>query len=153
MYLSQSSHVSRQNQKSHSGQITVKIIRLDFLYRIRPKTFQNSLSEIKVLKFNPETNNTFNGVWATALVFGKSHKINKEIALDEMPKRGLPVRPFFYPLSSLPAFDEKHIYETKNIISYDISSRGINLPCSMNLTKSQIDEYSEELIKFIREFS
>ena len=46
-------------------------------------------------------------------------------------------------------FDEKYIYETKNIISYDISSRGINLPCSMNLTKSQIDEYSEELIKFI----
>ena len=130
--------------------------RIDELIRIKRwiwETFQNNLSEIKDIKFNPETNNTFNGVWATALVFGKSHKINKEIALDEMPKRGLPVRPFFYPLSSLPAFDEKHIYETKNIISYDISSRGINLPCSMNLTKSQIDEYSEELIKFIREFS
>ncbi len=117
------------------------------------ESFQNNLSEIKDIKFNPETNNTFNGVWATALVFGKSHRINKEIALNEMPKRGLPVRPFFYPLSSLPAFDEKHLYENKNIISYDISSRGINLPCSMNLTISQIDEYSEELIKFIKEFS
>ena len=117
------------------------------------KSFKENLSVIDDIEFNIENNETYNGVWATALVFGKSHRINKEIALKEMPKRGMPVRPFFYPLSSLPAFDERHIYEKENSISYDISSRGINLPCSMNLTKSLIDEYSEELIKFIKTFA
>ena len=116
------------------------------------KSFKENLSVIDDIEFNIENNETYNGVWATALVFGKSHKINKEIALSEMPKKSMPVRPFFYPLSSLPAFDESRKYKDLNLNSYDISSRGINLPCSMNLTKYQIDEYSHELIKFIKEY-
>jgi len=52
----------------------------------------------------------------------------------------IPARPFYYPLSSLPAypgFQEK--YEPLNPVAYDISSRAINLPCAFNLTEDQID--------------
>ena len=52
--------------------------------------------------FNEESNKVYNGAWATALVFGKSHNITKEDALKRIPELGFPVRPFFYPLSSLP---------------------------------------------------
>jgi len=59
--------------------------------------------------------------------------------MEKLAKLGVPSRPFFYPLSSLPAypgFREK--YEPMNPVAYDICSRGINLPGAANLTHDQI---------------
>ena len=70
-----------------------------------------------------------------------------------MEKMGYPCRPFFYPLSSLPAF-KKYIegrnYVDTNKNAYTISDRGINPPCAMNLTNDQIDEYCNALLKIVR---
>jgi perosamine synthetase len=52
----------------------------------------------------------------------------------------VPARPFFYPLSSLPAYEK---YGTgskeKNPNAYDVSERGITLACHYNLSDEQID--------------
>jgi perosamine synthetase len=66
--------------------------------------FRERLADIPDILLNPEPADVFNGVWATALVFGKTHGMTRDKALQELPKLGLPTRPFFYPLSSLPAF-------------------------------------------------
>ena len=48
--------------------------------------------------------------------------------------------PFFYPLSSLPAFpDCREKYEPLNPVAYDMSVRGINLPGAASVTEEQID--------------
>ena len=91
---------------------------------------------------NDESKDVYNGAWAPALIFGKSHRITKEKALTEIPKLGFPVRPFFYPLSSLPAYNMKKMKKS-NIVAYDLSSRGINLPCALNLTEDHIIKYSK----------
>jgi perosamine synthetase len=104
--------------------------------------FRERLADIPDILLNPEPPHVTNGVWATALVFGKSHGMTRDKALEEFPKLGLPVRPFFYPLSSLPAYDREEEGRRNNPVSYDTSSRGINLPCALNLTASDLDRYS-----------
>ena len=90
-----------------------------------------------------------NGAWSPAIVFGESLNFTRDQALIEFPKLNLPVRPFFFPLSSLPAYDHIDQGEKESPVAYDISSRGINVPCALNLTEEQIDEYCEGVIKIL----
>ncbi len=108
------------------------------------KKYQEILSDIDDIYLNPEPSHVYNGVWCTALVFGKSYNLKKEQAMAELEKLGLPSRPFFYPLTSLPAY-ENHFIEGKqnNPIAYDISARGINLPCAFTLNQEKIERYCE----------
>jgi len=102
--------------------------------------YKERLQDIEDLQFNEEPEGGINSVWTTGLVFGKSHNMTKPQAIQKLQELGIPSRPFFYPLSSLPAYpgmEEK--YKSKNPAAYDISSRGINLSCAFNLTEKQID--------------
>ncbi|MHB8130629.1 MAG: DegT/DnrJ/EryC1/StrS family aminotransferase [Mobilitalea sp.] len=102
--------------------------------------YKERLEGIPDLQFNAEFKGVYNSVWVTGLVFGKSHKMTKKKAMEKLAKLGLPSRPFFYPLSSLPAYAGcKNRYKKLNPIAYDISNRGINLSCAFNLTDDQID--------------
>ncbi len=111
--------------------------------------FCDRLKNIPDILLNPEPTYVKNGVWATALVFGKSHNMSRELALDKISKLGLPARPFFYPLSSLPAFNRKEEGKKNNPVAYEVSSRGINLPCALNLTEKDLDKYTEGIIKVL----
>lgn len=107
--------------------------------------FCERLADIPDLQLNPEPPHVRNGVWAPALVFGYSHGMTRDRALEAIPALGLPVRPFFYPLSSLPAFNREREGRQNNPVAYDVSSRGINLPCALNLTEADLDRYSDGL--------
>ena len=99
--------------------------------------YKNALSDLDV-EFNYEPKNVVNGAWTTAMVLGKSYGIDKSTFIHRLQAIGIPCRPFFYPLSCLPAFDRQKKYEKKNINSYDISCRGVNLPGAFNLSKKQL---------------
>lgn len=107
--------------------------------------FKERLSDIEDIYFNPEDSLTYNSVWATALILGDSHKLDRDSLLKAMNEINLPIRPFFYPLSSLPAFNEENIYKSLNLNSYKISRKGVNLPCALNLDEDNLDFYSEKL--------
>ena len=106
-----------------------------FLHR-----YKDNLKDIPDLQFNMETDDVVNGVWATTMVFGKSHKMKKLDSIAKLAELDVPARPFFYPLSSLPAYEgygTGSIEENDN--AYDVSERGITLACDYNLTDEQID--------------
>ena len=105
--------------------------------------FKDRLHDIPDLFLNSEPKYIVNGAWAPALVFGKTHGMTRDMALEEIPKLNLPVRPFFYPLSSLPAYNQEEQGRKNNPVAYDISSRGINLPSALNLTEDDLDIYSK----------
>jgi perosamine synthetase len=115
--------------------------KINILHRFKDnlKDFDNKIT------MNPEPPHIINGAWAPALVFDQSLNLSKEAAMDFLTKRSLPVRPFFYPLSSTPAFDIPASNSITNPHSYDVSSRAINLPSALNLTFDQIDQYSEAI--------
>ncbi len=117
--------------------------RLDELVAKKRRIFQmykERLCDIKGIEFNAEPEGVFNSVWITALVFDKSLNMSKKEAMKKLAELGVPSRPFFYPLSSLPAYPGyEQKYRNKNCVSYDISARGINLSCAFNLMEDQID--------------
>lgn len=104
------------------------------------KAYKERLADIEDIELNAEPEGVFNGVWITTLVFGKSHKLNKRDAMEKLQKLGLPTRPCFYPLSSLPAYPGMEaVYRPRNPRAYDICDRAISLPGALNLTIDQID--------------
>ena len=108
------------------------------------ESYREQLADVEDIQLNSEPEGGINGVWITGLVIGKSYGLSKLEAMKRLEERGLPTRPFFYPLSSLPAYPgAEKTYRDRNPMAYDISSRGINLPGALNLTQSQIDEVCE----------
>lgn len=107
--------------------------------------YRNGLRNIDDILLNPEPEGGVNGAWITGVLIGKTHKINKLEAMDVLATKGVPVRPFFYPLSSLPAYDQEVKYKEINMVAYDICDRGINLPTAGNLTKDQIRVICESI--------
>jgi perosamine synthetase len=102
--------------------------------------YKENLKDISDLQFNMETEDVVNGVWATTMVFGKTHTMKTVDAIKKLSDLNIPSRPFFYPLSSLPAYMH---YRTgskeENPNAYDISERGITLAGHYNLIDEQID--------------
>ncbi len=113
------------------------------------KLYKEKLKKIPNLFFNVEPSHVFNSVWSTTCVLGKEYKLDNNILMNKLSEQGLPSRPFFYPLSSLPAYNKKKEYGSKNVVSYSISKKGINLPCALNITDDQIHQYCEALEKII----
>ncbi len=102
--------------------------------------YQEGLADVDDIQLNAEPEGVYNSVWITGLVFGKSHNLTKQDAITRLGEIGIPARPFFYPLSSLPAYPGcEERYRPLNPQAYDISARGINLPGALNLTEDQID--------------
>ncbi len=102
--------------------------------------YRERLKDVPDIQFNAEPEGGFNSVWITGLLLGKSHHLTKLEAMVKLQELGLPTRPFFYPLSSLPAYAGcEQVYRPRNPRAYDICARGINLPGALVLTEDQID--------------
>lgn len=108
--------------------------------------YKDRLSKVPGLQLNVERPGTKNSYWMVTVVFDKKYHINKERLLGEFSKYNIEARPFFYPLSSLPAINSK----ADTPVSFDISPRAINLPCGLTITKKQVDYICDILFKILR---
>jgi perosamine synthetase len=95
--------------------------------------------------FNPEQTGTKNSYWLPTIIFNKDISFNRDAFFDLMKKNGIDSRPFFFPLSSLPMFEERK----DNIVSYEIYERGINLPSYHDIIKEDVQKVSLLVKKFI----
>ncbi len=89
-----------------------------------------------------------NGYWMVTAVFDEALGLEKEAAMEALSRRGIETRPFFYPLSSLPAYvdrPEAKAAAVRNRHAYDISRRALNLPSALNLTRAQVEFVCVEL--------
>jgi perosamine synthetase len=113
--------------------------------------YRERLADIEDIAFNPEPEGGFNSVWITGLLLGKSHRMNKLEFIAAMKKFDAPARPFFYPLSSLPAYPgQEDICRPRNRVAYDICARGVNLPGALILDEKQIDFVCDAVHKVLR---
>ena len=114
------------------------------------QTYSELLSEIPDIILNPEPNYVKNGAWATSLIVGKSHNKKSKEVLCDLQNMDIPARPFFFPLTSLPAYPGQDAMGRKrNPVSYDISERGITLPCALNLTQIQLETIKSGIRKLL----
>lgn len=108
--------------------------------------YRDALQGIPGVSLNVEPEGWLNSYWMVNPVWDSGFGVTKEDAIQRMAEAGFDTRPFFYPLSCLPAFkdfvDPAEARE-RNPVAYDISSRSINLPCGLTLTQEQADRASE----------
>jgi perosamine synthetase len=82
------------------------------------------------------------------VIIDKKYGLKKESVIKQLKEKNIDSRPFFYPLSSLPAYrDTIQARKAQNFnkISYEISPFGVNLPSALSLTKEKVDFVCEVL--------
>ena len=93
------------------------------------------------LTLNAEPPGARNSYWMVTVILDSKSGIRKEQVMAQLSAQGIASRPFFYPLSSLPAYAglrQAQEAQERNRVGYAISPYGVNLPCAMNLTQEQV---------------
>lgn len=103
--------------------------------------YKQALSGVTGVTLNDEAPHVKNTYWMVTVVLDKELGITKDRLLRFMGQNGIDCRPFFYPLSSLPAYQDLEQVQSarhRNPISYQISNYAINLPSGMNMTEEKV---------------
>jgi perosamine synthetase len=115
-----------------------QIERIDELISRKRKIFSNycnRLATLPGLSMNPEPSGTVNGAWMPTVVFDPGTGISRESLQAAFAAENIDARIFFWPLSSLPIFEQ---VET-NVQSWSIPKRAINLPSYHDMTNQDIN--------------
>jgi len=99
------------------------------------KWYQKCFKNTAVVRWNPEPAYTKNSFWMPTIIFEESVQIQRDDLIRQMNQRNIFPRPFFYPLSSMPMFEEKR----ENKVSYALYNRGLNLPSYFDLTREDVN--------------
>jgi perosamine synthetase len=98
--------------------------------------------------FNPEPDGCLIGAWMTTVVINapSENSTLTETLQSGLKSRGIDARPFFAPLSSTPPFQGLRNTGTHCKWAYSIPPVALNLPCSHEISKSDIS-YVADAIK------
>jgi perosamine synthetase len=94
-----------------------------------------NLESLPGVSLNPEPLGNINGAWMPTAVFGKETGITRESLQTALLEENVDARVFFYPLSSLPMFQDA----SQNLVAWDIPGRAINLPSYHDLKFEELD--------------
>ena len=114
--------------------------------------YARELADMPDISLNYEAPGTTSTYWMVTIGLGTNYEIPKEELIAGFKKRNIDTRPFFYPLSSLPAYDhleQAKIARQQNKVAYQISPQSINLPCALNMTEEQVHFVCENLREMI----
>ncbi|WP_300464815.1 DegT/DnrJ/EryC1/StrS family aminotransferase [Desulfobacula sp.] len=114
--------------------------------------YHDRLGSMDGLTLNFEPDQTKNSYWMVSIILDSIFGIQKEALIQKMNDYGLSCRPFFYPLSAIPAFnqtDQAAVAQKRNRISYQISPYGINLPCGMNMDEKKVNYVCSTLLQIL----
>jgi perosamine synthetase len=110
--------------------------------------YKKEFTSLPDVSLNYEPPGTRNSYWMVTAIANKKYGFEKDRLLQLMSERNIDSRPFFRPLSSIPAYantPEADEARKRNHISYDISPYGINLPSGLNMTPQKVHYVSESL--------
>ena len=98
-------------------------------------TYKKYLLDIKNISINLESKGNINGFWMPTIVFDENSSISSELITKVFTANNIDARSFFWPLSSLPMFKD----QLKNMNSYSICNRAINLPSFHDIKEEEIN--------------
>ncbi len=103
--------------------------------------YQEELQGLNGITLNAQPEGTRNAYWMVTIVMDPKFGLNKTQLMERLSQHGMDVRPFFHPLSSLPAYEDSeqaHLARERNKVVYGISPYSINLPSALCLTSQDI---------------
>jgi perosamine synthetase len=114
--------------------------------------YEHRLGNCAGLRLNDEAADTRNSYWMVTVIVGPPFGERRDELIEKLAQRQIDTRPFFNPLSSLPAFRATPGIErarADNRTAYHLSPRGINLPSALSLTLSQVDHVCGVLLELL----
>lgn len=100
--------------------------------------YSERLKQLPGVSMNPEKPGTVNGYWMPTVVFAEGTGITRDLVLERFRKQNIDGRVFFYPLSTLPAFDARHA-GSQFVHSRRIPQVAVNLPTYHDMTTADQD--------------
>jgi perosamine synthetase len=116
--------------------------------------YQSELAEVEGVTLNYEPLGIRNSYWMITAILDPKFRMTKDLLMRRMDEMNIDCRPFFHPLSSLPAYeqtDQSRRARLRNRVSYQISPYGINLPSGLNLMEEKVQYVSNALKEILCE--
>jgi len=104
--------------------------------------YRETLAGYSGITLNPEPEGTRNGYWMPTAVFAPETGVTRERLQAAFADANIDARVFFWPLSSLPAFQPV----PGNTNAYDLPGRAINLPSYHDMTEDEIRRVADVLV-------
>ena len=115
--------------------------------------YKRELESIEGITLNYELPRAKNGYWMVTVVPDRSYGIEKDSLQQQLSERQIDCRPFFHPLSSIPAYEhlpQAHEARARNHVSYRIGACGLNLPSGLNMTEAKVAYVCDALKSILR---
>jgi len=118
--------------------------RIDELIERKRQQFQwykKELAGVDGITLNAEPAGTLNTYWMVTILLDPKFGLNKTKLMERLSQHNIDSRPFFHPLSSIPAYEDSeqaHIARQRNKVAYKISPHAVNLPSALSLEKKQV---------------
>jgi perosamine synthetase len=104
--------------------------------------YAERLAGLDGLQLNVEPPGVFSTFWMVSIVVDRAFGLTKHDLMAAFDEQAIDTRPFFHPLSGLPAYAsmaQAADWRSRNPVAYDLTDRGLNLPSALSLTEPQVD--------------
>jgi perosamine synthetase len=107
--------------------------------------YHQLLEGMTAISINPDSSDVINGAWMPTVVFTRESGVTREQLLKAFFAENIDARVFFYPLSSLPSFEDV----PTNLHAWDIPRRAINLPSYHDMTNNDQERVAAVVKKLL----
>lgn len=114
--------------------------------------YQKALEGFEGITLNSEAASIKNTYWMVTAIVDERFGLSKEELIAALGQEGIDSRPFFYPLSSMPAYaswPQAQGARSRNRVAYNLSPRGVNLPSALSLTQENVRYVCDRLRRIL----
>jgi perosamine synthetase len=104
--------------------------------------YRQRLQDVGGVTLNVEPAGMRHTFWMVTAVLDRAYGLENRRMMDYFDAQGIDTRPFFPPLSSLPAFastPDAAAARDRNAIAYELSPRALNLPSALMLEEAHVE--------------
>lgn len=113
--------------------------------------YKESLDGFYGITLNQEADRVKNTYWMVTAILDEKLAVKKEDMIERLKEQSIDARPFFYPLSTLPAYQGVLPEpQPQNTVSLSLSPFAVNLPSALNLTQEQVIYVTEGLKRCVK---
>ncbi len=118
--------------------------------------YQQELGELTGVTLNCEAPGTKNTYWMVTVLLSERFGLEKRKLMELLAQENIDSRPFFHPLSAIPAYEKSEQARrarARNTVSHSLSLRGVNLPSGLHLTQEKVKFVCDKLKNILKNFA
>lgn len=115
--------------------------------------YRDRLANLQGVALNAEPAGTTNSYWMVTIVPDADYGLDKFAIMEGLKARGIDSRPFFTPLSTLPAYAERPEsarFLPSSPVGHDIARVGVNLPSGYHMDAAKVERVGRALEEILR---